>query len=221
MLKAAVMGETESNEMMKSNTIRRVLLIVLTDNSWLQEGIAMLMPEVTCCRMVFKSRTSPAEFNDFCRVVIAVDCRIFISGEWAAFEELLARRKDATVIWLTRPETGLMLPRGRRCDQRVDQLMDVWSMRKILSGMMNEQPVKNEVPLQALTPAEQKILPYFLAGISISTLSRLTGVAEKTLHIHRRRILVKNGFRAWCHFQHIHQRNPAMRGIASSRNTKF
>jgi len=207
--------------MMESNTIRRALLIVLTDNSWLQKGIAMLMPEVTCCRIAFESRTSPAEFDNVSRVVIAVDCRIFIRGEWTAFQELLVRRKDATVIWLTRPETGLMLPRERRCDRRVGQLMGIRSIRKILSDVMNERTDRNDVPLLALTLTEQKILPYFLAGISIGTLSRMTGLAEKTLHTHRRRILVKNGFRAWCYFQHIHQRNPAIQDIATSRYIKL
>ncbi|EPW3925016.1 transcriptional regulator [Enterobacter kobei] len=206
--------------MKESNTIRHPGLIVLTDNSWLQEGIAMLMPEANCCRMTFESRTIPAELDNFCRVVIAVDCRIFIRGEWTAFEELHARRKNATVVWLTRPETGLVLPRERRCERRVDQLMDIRPMRKILSDVLNGRPDKNGGPLLALTRTEQKFLPFFLAGISIDTLSRVTGLAEKTLHTYRRRILVKNGLRAWCYFQHIHQRNPDMLGISSPRKFK-
>lgn len=207
--------------MMESNTIRRALLIVLTDNSWLHKGIVMLMPEVTCCRMAFESRTSPAEYDHFSRVVIAVDCRIFIRGVWTAFEELLVRRKDATVIWLTTPETGLMLPRERRCDRRVDQLMGIRSIRKTLSDVINERRYRNDVPLLTLTRTEQKFLPYFLAGINISTLSRVTGIAETTLHTHRRQIMVKNGFRAWCHFQHIYQRNLSMQDIAPSRDIKL
>lgn len=55
---------------------------------------------------------------------------------------------------------------------------------------------------------EHKVLPYFLAGISIATISKVTDIAEKTLYGHRRHILVNSGFRLWCYFQYIHQKTP-------------
>ncbi len=180
----------------------------------------MLIPEADSCRVAFESGHLPIELYHIRRVFIAVDCRIFIRGKWAALYELLSIRTDATVIWLTKPETGLMFPPERQADRVVHQLLNIRSMRKMLLDALNERQDKNDFPpRRSLTRTEKKVLPYFLAGISIATISRVTGIAEKTLHCHRRHILVKSGFRTWSYFQHIHQRNSSLLGISPSLHT--
>lgn len=170
----------------------------------------MMMPEVACCRMAFESRRIPAGFYEASKVFIAVDCRILFRGEWAALDELLTIQTDVTVIWLTRPDTGLMLPRARWNDRRVDQFLGLRAMRRALRGEMDKLQESSAEPLQTLTMKEYQVLPYFLADISIATISKVTGIAEKTLYSHRRHILLKAGFRLWCYFQHIHQKNPTI-----------
>lgn len=83
-----------------------VLLIVLTENSWLYAGLAALLPDIVSLQTGFSTCRLPCGAMDAGQVLIAVDCRIFFRGEWAIFNALKVLRPDATVGWLTWKETG-------------------------------------------------------------------------------------------------------------------
>lgn len=57
-----------------------VLLIVLTDNSWLYAGLAALLPEMVCLQAGFSAHRLPREVRYARHVIIAVDSRILFRG---------------------------------------------------------------------------------------------------------------------------------------------
>ena len=57
-----------------------VLLIVLTDNSWLYAGLAALQPEMVCLQAGFSAHRLPREVRYARHVIIAVDSRILFRG---------------------------------------------------------------------------------------------------------------------------------------------
>lgn len=193
-----------------------VLLMILTENNWLFAGLAALLPEMVCMKMRFNTCQPPQEVNDFRRVVIAVDSLLFFRGEWATFNNLKARRPDATVVWLTREVTGRMFPVESRGERILAQKLDIASLRLALRRALHwAESLSDDECVEALglTLTERYLLPYFLSGLSIYTLSRLTDRAVKTLYTYRQRILEKTGFRQAIFLQFVHDRNRRQYGI--------
>lgn len=189
-----------------------VLLIVLTDNSWLYAGLAALLPEMVCLQVGFCAHCLPREVRHAPRVIIAVDSRILFQGEWTMFNALKVLRPDATVVWLIREETGRVFPSGSRVDLIVPQRQDVVSLRLVLRQTLQwSEPRREEerVAGNGLTLTERCMLPLFLSGRSVPELSRLTGKPVKTLYAHRCRILAKTGFRQSAFLLFVYELNRA------------
>lgn len=74
------------------NMNRGVMLIVLTENTWLYAGLAALLPEARGLRMDFNTAQLPRGVQDTDRVIIAVDCLISFWGKWVAFNSLQTQR---------------------------------------------------------------------------------------------------------------------------------
>ncbi|MGQ3664454.1 transcriptional regulator [Citrobacter braakii] len=192
-----------------------VLLIVLTENSWLYAGLAALLPDMVSLQTGFSTCRLPCGAIDARQVLIAVDCRIFFRGEWAVFNALKVLRPDATVVWLTRKETGGLFPVESRGDRILAQNLDITSLHFGLMRMLLwAEPREDEeyVRSAGLTVMEHCLLPYFMSGLSMPVISRLTAKSHKTLYIHRLNILAKTGFRQWVFLQFVCKRN---RGLLS------
>lgn len=199
-----------------------ILLVVLTENTWLYAGIVALLPEVCCHRMDFGARLLPLKSGGGRQVFIAVDSQIFFRGEWGAFNRLKDWQPDASVVWLTRKETGLVLPqdnfKGRilLLAQQTDIISFSCRLREILQcsesqyGDSSEQSIP--VPVR-LTPIEQRLLSYFLTGRSIPELSQFTGRSVKTLYHYRLSIMKKTGFRHASFLQLVYERNQCLLDI--------
>ncbi|EPY7113973.1 transcriptional regulator [Klebsiella variicola] len=193
-----------------------VLLMVLTENNWLYAGLAALLPEMVCMKMRFNISRPPHEVNEARRVVIAVDSLLFFRGEWTAFNNLKALRPDAIVVWLTREVTGRMFPVESRGERILAQTLDIVSLRQALRQASHWAKSLSDdecVVAANLTLTERCLLPYFLSGLSIHAVARLTGRAVKTLYTCRHRILEKTGFRQAIFLQFVHERNQGLPGI--------
>ncbi|MGU3428879.1 helix-turn-helix transcriptional regulator [Enterobacter hormaechei] len=201
------------------------MLIVLTDNSWLYAGLAALMPEMVCRQAGFGTwqlRQLFSEVRNARRVVIAVDSRILFRGEWTVLKALQVLRSDATVVWLTREETGRVFPVGSRGDRIVPLQQDIVSLRLALRrAALWAEPRREEerVAGNGLTLTERRLLPLFLSGVSVPVLSRLTGIPVKTLYSHRHKILAKTGFRQPAFLQFVYERNRGLPGIPGLEHT--
>lgn len=137
-------------------------------------------------------------------------------GEWSALKTLKARRPDATVVWLTRKETGRVFPSGSRGDRILNQQQDIFSLRNALRrGAQWQESRGGEecVVVTGLTLTERCLLPLFLSGASVPLLSKLTGKPLKTLYSHRHKILSKTGFRQLAFLQFVYERNRGVPGI--------
>lgn len=75
-----------------------VLLIVLTENSWLYAGLTALLPEKNCVLLKFNARKLPDNVMHAGRVIVVVDSLIFFRGEWGSFNHLKSYRPDITVF---------------------------------------------------------------------------------------------------------------------------
>lgn len=193
-----------------------VLLIVLTENRWLYAGIVALLPEMVCLQTGFSAHRLSREVRYARRVIIAVDSRILFRGEWSSLTALKARRSDATVVWLTREETGRVFPLESRGERIVHQQQDIVSLRLALRRTLQwEEPRRGEerVAGNDLTLTERSLLPLFLSGASVPLLSKLTGKPLKTLYSHRHKILSKTGFRQLSFLQFVYERNRGWPGI--------
>ncbi|MFK3914844.1 transcriptional regulator [Enterobacter cancerogenus] len=164
-----------------------VILVIFTENTWLYEGLAALMPEMSCVMSGFTAVKLSDNIKGAGKVFIAVDSRIFFRGEWGGINKLLSCRPDATFIWLTRKETGRVFPAGNRGDLIVHQQQDIVSLRLALwraGTWANPRREEDRVADNGLTLTERRILPLFLSGWSVPMLSRMTGKPAKTMYTH-------------------------------------
>lgn len=193
---------------------QQVLLIVLTDNSWLHAGLAALLPEMDCLQVRFCVQCLPCESRHTQRVIIAVDSQIMFRGEWTAFNSLKTLRPDATIVWLIRKETGRLFPTGSRSERIVHQQQDIVSLRLALRSAVLQRAESRRVVGTGLTPTERRLLPFFLSGRNVPELSQLTGKSIKTLYSHRHKILSKTGFRQLSFLKLVYERNHGLPGIS-------
>lgn len=193
-----------------------VLLIVLTENSWLYAGLAALLPEMVCLQMGFSSGFLPREVQFARRVVIAVDSRIVLRGKLSVLNALQVHQPGAIVVWLTREETGRVFPLRSCGDRILKQQQDIVSLRLALRRASKFPTPHREEECVAdigLTLTEQRLLPLFLSGAGVQMLSKLTGMPRKTLYSHRHKILAKTGFRLSAFLLFVYKRNRGLPGI--------
>ncbi|MEI9540123.1 transcriptional regulator [Enterobacter cancerogenus] len=184
-----------------------VLLIVLTENSWLYAGLTALLPEVNCVLLKFNSKKLPDNVMHAGRVMVVVDSFILFRGEWGGFNHLKSYRPDITVCWLTRKETGRGFPVNSCGDRVLNQQQDLISMRNALLGHFRKKEIETYVMPINLTLTERILLPDILSGMNVKLLSRITGKSVKTLYSHRQQILAKTGFRQFVFLQFVYIKN--------------
>ncbi|HBM3061564.1 TPA: transcriptional regulator [Klebsiella oxytoca] len=187
-----------------------MLFIVLTDNSWLSQGISALLPDMLCQQMEFSSQCISLEASNASRVVILVDSLIFLRGEWIAFSVLCRMRPDANIVWLKRKNTGAVFPSKSNGEIIVQQNLNLNSLRLVLLRASKWATFRGDgdyVKATKLTLVERRLLPFMASGMSIHSLSRLTGKPIKTLYTHRNKILKKTGFRQMAFLQFVYEHN--------------
>lgn len=177
-------------------------------------GLKALIPGLLCAQLRFSDSHLPDIIREAERVLLVVDSRIFFQGEWSALSALKSERPDASTIWLVREETGRLFPEEGRSDWILAQKIDVAEMhlaiKKILCGFYEGEHAGNI----ELTNTERSLLPYFVSGLSMNIISRLTNKSDKTLYTHRQRIMTKAGFRLPAFFQFVHIRNQGVTGYS-------
>lgn len=192
------------------------LMIILTENSWLYMGLSALMPELNCVHSRFSENCLSDIIPEAERVLIVVDSRIVLRGEWSAINALNMKIPDATTVWLKLNETGCLFPEENRGDWVLPQKLDPaalhMALQRIFSGLSEAERVRKI----ELTHTERSLLPYFVSDLSVQTISRLTGKDIKTLYTHRYRILTKSGLRLPAFLKFIFKRNQGLPGITSN-----
>ncbi|ELW1648929.1 response regulator transcription factor [Enterobacter oligotrophicus] len=192
------------------------LMVILTENNWLYAGLSALMPEMVCLPLRFSADRLPYIIGDVDRVLVVVDSRIIFRGEWSALNALKAKRPDATVVWLALKETGRVFPVESQGVRVLAQKLDIASLHFALRRTLyNPDSLMGEEYVEGtdLTLTERCLLPYFVSGLQMHVISRLTGKPVKTLYTHRHNILEKMGFRLPVFLQFVHERNQGLPGI--------
>jgi len=184
------------------------ILVVLTENTWLYAGLTAMLPEMRCLRMNFNTSNLPCEIQDATRIIIAVDCRVFFSGEWTAFNHLRVKKPGSEVVWMVREETGPSFPAGKYGEYVLGQKQDIVSLGKTLRNRYLN--CRDNVSPASLSSVERFLLPYFMSGMSMPKISGLTGKAVKVLYRHRRSIMLKTGFRNAAFMQFVYSQNQGL-----------
>lgn len=188
------------------------LLVVITENNWLFTGINDLLPEMTCLKLGYDTENLPQEVKNVRNIIIAVDSLIIFRGEWMTFNKLRAHREDISVVWLTQEHTGRIFPATSRGDRILSQKQDITSLYHTLREIAEHSSLcrinADRVIPVSLTLTEQRLLPFFTAGVSLSALSRQLGCAIKTLYHHRNSIVTKAGFRQPAFLEYVYHCNP-------------
>lgn len=190
---------------MKKNT----QLIIITQNTWLYEGIAALLPGVRCLLMRFEDNCLPGKLEDSVRTPILVDSMILFYGLVDAFNILKASFPEPEVVWLSLNITGKLLPACWRNSWILEQKQPAVALRRELVNILRSSSLLRQPNGSAwLTKTECFLLSYFLSDLSMRYIARMTGKPEKTLYLHRRNILLKTGlsqiaflrflYRNWC-----------------------
>lgn len=191
------------------------LMVILTENSWLYMGLSALMPELICVHLRFNDIRLPDIIKEAERLLIVIDSRIILQGEWSALNAIKCKKPDASTVWLIRRETGRLFPEDNRGDRILEQKLDPAALRlafkRILSGFYEGECAKN----LGLTNTERSLLPYFVSDLSMQTICRLTGRDVKTLYTHRHRILIKTGLRLPAFLHLVYKCNQGLPGIVS------
>lgn len=197
--------------------LKNTQIVVLTSNVWLHAGIAALLPQVSCFRMNYGDSHLPAALKPALRTLVLVDCTIFLRGEWNAFITLDTVCPNVEVVWLTLDVTGKLLPVGRKGDRALELRLPLIAFRRYLSGILYFRGNYAEICMVTLTPTEYLLLPWFIANLPMKQVSALTDKAEKTLYLHRKRIMRKTGFRQMCFLRLIHQKSRELYAIRRHR----
>ncbi|MEI9540034.1 transcriptional regulator [Enterobacter cancerogenus] len=197
-----------------------LLIVILTDNNWLYVGLAALMREMVCLPLCFSTASLPHIINDAGRVLVIVDSHIILRGEWSTLNELRAQRPDATLVWLTLKITGQIFPEVSLGDRVLAQKQDITALHHALKRILRcpESPAECIEDI-GLTKTERRLLPYFVSGLRMNVVSRLTGKPVKTLYTHRQKILTKTGFRQPAFLQFVYERNCGLPGISGLEHT--
>lgn len=199
-----------------------VLLIVLTENTWLYMGLAALLPDMNCVMLQFNARQVPKEIKHADRVIVVVDSLIFFRGDWQGFNDIKFQRPDTLVYWLTRKETGSVYPVKSHGERVLNQQQDILSLRNALLGRSRKTKPAIYVSPPNLTLAERYLLPFFCSGMDVTLLSRKTGKLVKTLYSHRKNILAKTGFRHLAFLQFVYKKNSGLPCLSEEvYNTKI
>ncbi|HIF2548587.1 TPA: helix-turn-helix transcriptional regulator [Salmonella enterica] len=172
-------------------------IIVLTENNWLYAGLQALFPNIYCDRLNVCGY-SMFENDENVRLILVVDCLIFLSKKCMSLNTVLEYYSKATVVWLKRRETGLVFPQGRQGDKVISLDLNVNEIRNTLRKLLfrtEKLPPGKCIKELTLTNKEKRLLPLFISEMNMHTLSKLTGHSVKTLYTHRRNILNKTGFR--------------------------
>lgn len=182
----------------------------MTENRWLYLGLAALMPEMICVNLRFSDSRLLDIIREAGRLLIVVDSRIILRGEWTALDALKMKRPDARLIWLILNETGRFFPEGNRGDMILAQRLDIVSLylalKRMLSGFSQGEYVKGI----ELTKKEHCLLPYFASGLSMHEISQLTNTPVKTLYTHRQKILAKAGLRQPAFLHYVYKCNQGL-----------
>ncbi|HFQ9141222.1 transcriptional regulator [Enterobacter cloacae complex sp. ECC445] len=189
------------------------LMIILTENIWLYQGLSALMPEILCVHSRFSDSHLPDIVTEAERVLIVVDSRIFFRGEWSALSALNVKRPDARTVWLLLYETGWLFPEKNRKDWVLPQKLEPTSLHLALLRLFFGFNDAERVKKIKLTHTEQSLLPYFISDLSMRIISHLTGKDTKTLYTHRHRILKKTGLRLPAFLKFIYKRNQGVLSI--------
>lgn len=191
-----------------------LLVVILTDNNWLYVGLAALMRGMICLPLSFSPCSLPVNIKDACRVLIIVDSCIVFRGEWSSLNELRAQRPDADLVWLTLDVTGRIFPEGSLGDRILAQKLDLAALHNALMQISSRlEPAGECVEDYGLTQTERDLLPYFVSGLSMHLISRMTGKSVKTLYNHRQTILTRTGLRQPAFLQFVYERNRGLPGI--------
>lgn len=194
----------------------KALMVILTENIWLYAGLSALIPELICVHLPFSDSHLPDIIAEAERVIIIVDSRIILRGEWSALNALNLKIPGATIVWLKLNETGWLFPEENHGDwvlpQKLNPAVLHQALKRVFSGLSESERVKKI----ELTHTERSLLPYFVSDLSMHTISRLTGRDAKTLYTHRYRILTKAGLRLPVFLKFIFKRNQGLLGIKSN-----
>lgn len=191
-----------------------LLIVILTDNNWLYTGLAALMQDMVWLPLCFNTASLPRIINDAGRVVVIVDSHIILRSEWSILNELRAQRSDATWVWLRQNITGRIFPEVSLGDWVLEQKQDLVALHySLVHLLLRPEPSGDRIEDISLTQTERRLLPYFVSGLRMNVVSRLTGKAVKTLYTHRQKILAKTGFRQPAFLQFVYERNCELPGI--------
>ncbi|CAI1509756.1 helix-turn-helix transcriptional regulator [Serratia ficaria] len=177
---------------------RQSLIICLTDNFWLYRGVAAMLPEMNVVRVDYGDTNffvSAQSQNK--KVILVMDMSVFLSGEWTAFDNIIGQKPEAKVIWLKRPDSGLIFPTTRVGDPIIEQKQNFRDLYQQLRGCVFCSPQKQAddfVEPFILTRKESNLLLYLIHDLDIRLIAKWSGIAMKTLYHHRRAILKKAGF---------------------------
>ncbi|WP_129544063.1 hypothetical protein [Serratia sp. 1D1416] len=177
---------------------RQSLIICLTDNFWLYRGVAAMLPEMNVVRVAYNDANffvSAQSQNK--KVTLIMDMSVFLSGEWTAFNNIIGQKPEAKVIWLKRPDSGLIFPETRVGDPIIEQKQDFRNVYQQLRGCVfcsQQDKTGDFVEPFVLTRKESSLLLYLIHDLDIRLTAKWSGIAMKTFYHHRREILKKAGF---------------------------
>lgn len=177
---------------------RQSLIICLTDNFWLYRGVAAMLPEMNVVRVAYDDATflnsAQNKNKDW---ILVIDMSVFLTGEWTAFDHILELKPEAKVIWLKRPDSGLIFPAACVGDPIIEQKQDFRNSYQQLRECVfcsQQNQTDNFVENFTLTRKESNLLLYLIHDLDIRLIAKWSGIAMKTLYHHRRAILKKAGF---------------------------
>ncbi|HBC8150316.1 TPA: helix-turn-helix transcriptional regulator [Escherichia coli] len=182
-------------------------ILVLTENTWLFEGLRVLLPELDCRRICFGVSNLPWMEDERTGLIIFVDDQIFLRGGWKAFIDLHAKTPDVSVLWLTgKNSISGQLPLGDNVRLTVSQRLDIEFLRRDPMAL-KYRAINESERYEQLTQREWSLLPLFMADVSLPLLARWMGISEKTLYNSRQKIMMKMGFRRIYLLQYIYKKN--------------
>ncbi|CAI2091777.1 Uncharacterised protein [Serratia ficaria] len=176
------------------------IFIVLTDNFYLYNGLAGLVSGREILHVDLGADEGIPSISCNKHVVILIDGLVFLSGNWAGFHSLASKYPAATMVWLTREETGHIFPCGREGEvllaQKSHPSLIRFFMQQIITLPEVFSAVLGVVRPFILTPTEKDIFFSLVYGGSVLQLARKRKKTRKTIYSHQRSVVTKSGFKS-------------------------
>lgn len=183
---------------------------IFTDDYFFYSGLSHLLKEYEVIWCNARHQYEKFMISQGGDALYIVDCKMFYGGDWNPFNSLVS--SEVNILWFTRNNDWNLFSFKNDRNFKINAKESLRFIRAMVSEVFrykgNSYLIRLKIP--SLTRSEMKIMKYSVAGISVDTISKITGKNVKTIYNFQSKIAKKFGLRTIVHFASAYSSNPSL-----------